>query len=195
MFIKNTRNEIQDSAFKSRKYADSRGSKMFFLLSFYDCKSKSVQINEPAFWKEVVSNKWFGKFIFKKKPKKVFPNDDKVQNVLILKDFTEEIKNNEALVWTVDLGATDMFTIFYSGSSPSKEKFRKIFTKEYYHMCGVNLAAQERMQHQQYNQENFRVINETPTLKTPNLIDFSKATSIRLQNYQRIMTTITRIAG
>lgn len=51
MFIKNTRNEIQDSAFKSRKYADSRGSKMFFLLSFYDCKSKSVQINEPAFWK------------------------------------------------------------------------------------------------------------------------------------------------
>ncbi|KAG1055123.1 hypothetical protein G6F43_002912 [Rhizopus delemar] len=153
----------------------------------YKCLKKAVL--------EVVSNKWFGKFIFKKKPKKVFPNDDKVQNVLILKDFTEEIKNNEALVWTVDLGATDMFTIFYSGSSPSKEKLRKIFTKEYYHMCGVNLAAQERMQHQQHNQENFRVINETPTLKTLNLIDFSKATSIRLQNYQRIMTAITRIAG
>ncbi|KAG1143786.1 hypothetical protein G6F37_012414 [Rhizopus arrhizus] len=51
MFIKNTRNEIQDNTFKSRKYADSRGSRMFSSLPLYDCKSKSVQIDESAFWK------------------------------------------------------------------------------------------------------------------------------------------------
>lgn len=43
-------------------------------------------------------NGYSGELIFKKKLKKVFSNDDKMQNVLILKDLTEEIKNNEAFV-------------------------------------------------------------------------------------------------
>lgn len=63
-------------------------------------------------------------------------------------------------------------------------------------MYGINLADQERMQHQQYNQENFRFISELPTLKTSNLIDLSRATSIRLKkNCQKFLTTITRITG
>lgn len=48
-------------------------------------------------------------------------------------------------------------------------------------MYGINLADQERMQHQQHNQENFRFISELPTLKTSNLIDLSRATYIRLK--------------
>ena len=49
-FIKDIQKVIQDNILKPKKYIDSRGSWMLSLLPLYDCKSKSVQINEQAFW-------------------------------------------------------------------------------------------------------------------------------------------------
>ncbi|EIE83935.1 hypothetical protein G6F46_008549 [Rhizopus delemar] len=95
------------------------------------------------------------KFIFKKKPKKISPNTDKVQNALTSKDFVEEIKSNEALVWGIDQDVTDIFTVGGSGSSSSKERIKKTSAKEYYHMRGLNLTTQECTQHHQHNQEDF----------------------------------------
>jgi hypothetical protein len=42
------------------------------------------------------------------------------------------------------------------------------------------------VQHQQYIQEDFKFISKLSTLKTSNLIDFSKAASIRLKMNQKI---------
>jgi hypothetical protein len=47
----------------------------------------------------IQTNCYCSAFIFKKNPKKASPNTDKVQNVLTVKGFAEEIKNNEALLW------------------------------------------------------------------------------------------------
>ncbi|KAG1056047.1 hypothetical protein G6F43_002025 [Rhizopus delemar] len=74
----------------------------------------------------------------------------------ILNNFVEEIKSNEALVWSIDQGVTDIFTVGGSGSSSSKERIRKTFTKEYYHTYSFNLATQE----------DFRFTSELSTLKT-----------------------------
>ncbi|CEP09705.1 hypothetical protein [Parasitella parasitica] len=50
-FIAATQKEIQDKTFKVMKFTDSRGSRMFSPLQLYDCKAKSIQIDQQAFWK------------------------------------------------------------------------------------------------------------------------------------------------
>jgi hypothetical protein len=44
-----------------------------------------------------------------------------------------------------DPGVPDIFTADDSAFSSSKERIRKTSTKEYYHMYGFNLVAQENM--------------------------------------------------
>ncbi|CEP15470.1 hypothetical protein [Parasitella parasitica] len=52
-FTAATQKQIHDKTFRPLKFTDSRGSRMFSLLSSYDCKAKSVQIDQQAFWKIV----------------------------------------------------------------------------------------------------------------------------------------------
>jgi DNA-dependent RNA polymerase auxiliary subunit epsilon len=103
----------------------------------------------------IQTNDYSVEFIFKKKSNKTSSSTDKVQNVLTPKVFAEEIMKNEALVLGVDSSITDAFIAVNSSSSSSKEKIRKTLTKQYYHICGFNLATKVRMQHQQHNRESF----------------------------------------
>ena len=101
-------------------------------------------------------------------------------------DFAEDVKNNNALIWGIDPGQTDIYTTVDSGDSNKKERIRKTSTKEYYHMCGYNMATQKRMQHQLQNQDDFNFISRLPSLKTYKIDDLSKAASDRLKNYTKI---------
>ncbi|CEP20106.1 hypothetical protein [Parasitella parasitica] len=60
------------------------------------------------------------------------------------------------------------------GDASKKERIRRTSCKEYFHMCGFNLAKQKRMQHQNNNQQDFDFISKLPTLKTSNLINFTR---------------------
>lgn len=115
--------------------------------------------------------------------------------VALLRSRSEHTAVLQALVWGIDPGVTDIFTAVDSGFSSLNARIRKASIKEYHHICGLNLATQRRMQHQQYNQEDVRFISKSPTLKTPNLINFSKAASIRLKTIKRSPTAIVGITG
>lgn len=115
--------------------------------------------------------------------------------VALLRSRSEHTAVLQALVRGIDPGVTDIFTAVGSGFSSLNGRIKKASIKEYHHICGLNLATQRRMQHQQYNQEDVRFISKSPTLKTPDLIDFSKAASIRLKTIKRFPTAIVGITG
>ncbi|KAI7901762.1 uncharacterized protein BX663DRAFT_437004, partial [Cokeromyces recurvatus] len=98
----------------------------------------------------------------------------------------DDVKNNNALIWGIDPGQTDIFTAVDSGTSDKKERIRKSSTKEYYHMFGYNLATQKCMNQQQKHQAYFNIISKLPSFKTFDLTDFSKAASDRFKNYQML---------
>jgi transcription elongation factor Elf1 len=99
-------------------------------------------------------------------------------------DLKEDVENG-ALVWGVDPGITDVFTACDS-SSDKAERIRRTSSKEYYHLCGYNHAAQERKKHQQDHQDDFKFISKLPSLRTYDLQGFLTASKTRLQNYGRI---------
>ncbi|CEP07234.1 hypothetical protein [Parasitella parasitica] len=132
-FIAATQKEIHDKTFKPMKFTDSRRISPLFPLN--DCKTKSIQIDQQAFWRIVNS---CGKT--NQEIKDSFKNKQNLSNVLI---------------WGVDPGVTDIYTAADSDDASKKEIIRTTSCKEYYHMFGFNLAKQKRMQHQNDNQQDF----------------------------------------
>ncbi|CEP15642.1 hypothetical protein [Parasitella parasitica] len=126
------------------------------------------------------TNGYYVEFTFKKKLVK-----KSTSKPLTTADFCEDIKNNQFLIWGVDPGVTDIYTAADSGDASKRERIKRTSCKEYYHICGFNLAKQKRMQHQNNNLQDFDFISKLPILKTSNLIDFVNAAAQRLINYQR----------
>ncbi|ORE13953.1 hypothetical protein BCV71DRAFT_188247, partial [Rhizopus microsporus] len=90
---------------------------------------------------------------------------------------------NDAEIWAVDPGISTIFTAI---DSTEHERVRTTSLEESYHLCGYNLATRRQKEHQECHLDEFKYINELPTLKTANLTSFVLAASTRLQNYQRI---------
>ncbi|GAA5800247.1 hypothetical protein HPULCUR_005672 [Helicostylum pulchrum] len=67
-------------------------------------------------------------FTFKKKAAK--KSQSKATKGLTPKDFENEVKNNEAVVWGADPGVTEIYTAVDSGCTQDKERIRKTSTKE-----------------------------------------------------------------
>ncbi|CEP16359.1 hypothetical protein [Parasitella parasitica] len=135
-----TQKKIQDKTFEPLKFTDSRGSRIFSLLPLYDCKAKSIQIDQQALWKIIFdisklgfknkqdlnndkrlfwnlmqTNGYSVEFIFKKKPVK-----KSTSKPLTAVDFCEDINNNQVLIWGVDPGVTDIYTAAGSGDASKK---------------------------------------------------------------------------
>ncbi|CEP12889.1 hypothetical protein [Parasitella parasitica] len=99
------------------------------------------------------TNGYSVEYTFKQKPIK-----NSTSKPLTAADFCEDTKNNHVLIWGVDRGVTDIYTAADSGDASKKERIRRTSSKEYYLMCGFNLARQ----------------------KTSNLINFVNAAAQRL---------------
>ncbi|KAI9263631.1 hypothetical protein EDC94DRAFT_670893 [Helicostylum pulchrum] len=189
-FIQDTQKNIQENNFKPMKYTDPRDSRTFSLLPLYDCVSKSIQIDKQAFLRVIKTstkktnipknptenditdlniiqtNGHSVEFTFKKKAAK--KSQSKATKGLTPKDFENEVKNNEAVVWGADPGVTEIYTAVDSGCTQDKERIRKTSTKEYYHNCDYNNVKATRMKHQNENQRDFEFISGLPFLKTNN---------------------------
>ncbi|CEP09647.1 hypothetical protein [Parasitella parasitica] len=95
------------------------------------------------------TNGYSVEFTFKKKPA-----EKSSSKPLTATDFCVDINNDHVLIWGVDPGVTDIYTAADSGDVSKKERIRRTSCKEYYHMCGFNLAKQKRMQHQNNNRQD-----------------------------------------
>ncbi|KAG1048898.1 hypothetical protein G6F43_008743 [Rhizopus delemar] len=87
-------------------------------------------------------------------PKYLSLSEQDYINEITGKSRSEHTAVLQALVRGIDPGVTDIFTAVDSGFSSLNARIRKASIKEYHHICGLNLATQRRMQHQQYNQED-----------------------------------------
>jgi hypothetical protein len=83
-------------------------------------------------------------------------------------DFKSDIEN-DAVVWGVDPGVTNVFTAVDSSSCNKPERIRLTSSKEYYHLCGFNTASREREEHRKIYPEDSSLLLGLPTLKTPDI--------------------------
>ena len=89
-------------------------------------------------------------------------------------------------IWGVDPGVTDLF-VAADGSSTNAHRFRRTSTKEYYDLCGFNLATEKRMEFRRNAPpETIEIIDGIESLKTSNIDTMRHAIQYRMQHFDVI---------
>ena len=90
-------------------------------------------------------------------------------------------------MWGVDPGATDMFTASDGCYTAIPHRVRSTSTKEYYDLCGFNVASQVRKRWKDAAPENtIKVIDEIPSIKTANYSTLVNGILYRMFNWDTI---------
>jgi hypothetical protein len=116
-----------------------------------------------------------------KKPKKVKIDVEPA-------DFNNLLQNNPdgTTRWAVDPGITDAF-MAVDGDMHGTHRIRKTSTKEYYDLCGYNVATAVRAAWRESTDANtISVIDSIPTMKTSQLTDFCDSVIYIMRNFSTI---------
>lgn len=106
-------------------------------------------------------------------------------------DFKDwlEYRGDGVTIWGVDPGVTDMFVAVDDGASLEDTdacRIRKTSTKEYYDLCGYNVASEKRSRWKREDAETASVIDKIPSFKTTNLPALTAAIQYVMANFQTI---------
>ena len=105
-------------------------------------------------------------------------------------EYKEWLTSNDTrvTVWGVDPGATDMFTASDGCYTDIPHRIRSTSTKEYYDLCGFNVATERRKRWKDAASENInKIIDEIPTIKSANYSTLVTGTLYRMYNWQTII--------
>ncbi|CAO3663551.1 unnamed protein product [Umbelopsis ramanniana] len=76
--------------------------------------------------------------------------------------------SHRTTIWGVDTGINDVF-VAADGIDEEPHRYRKLSSKEYYHLCGFNKAAEKRRRWKLEDGELWRqLLDDMPTVKTSN---------------------------
>ncbi|CEP08037.1 hypothetical protein [Parasitella parasitica] len=100
--------------------------------------TQDLRNDKRLFWNLMQTNGYSVEFTFKKKPIKKSSSKP-----LTAADFCEDIKNNQVLIWGVDSGVTDIYTVADSGDASEKGKIRSTSSKEYHHIPFFSHTGEE----------------------------------------------------
>ncbi|GAB5591742.1 hypothetical protein Unana1_06642 [Umbelopsis nana] len=106
-------------------------------------------------------------------------------------DFKDwlEYRGDGVTIWGVDPGVTDIFVAVDDGASLEDTdacRIRKTSTKEYYDLCGYNVASEKRSRWKREDAETASVIDKIPSFKTTNLPALTAAIQYVMANFQTI---------
>lgn len=88
-------------------------------------------------------------------------------------------------IWGVDPGATYMFTASDGCYTATPNRIRSTSTKEYYDLCGFNVATERRRRWKDAAPENtIKVIDEIPTVKSASYSTLVNGILYRMYNWQ-----------
>ncbi|KAG0165146.1 hypothetical protein DFQ30_008913 [Apophysomyces sp. BC1015] len=118
-------------------------------------------------------------FIFKKY-KAPFDPKRKALTPADIKD-----KYHDAVIWGVDPGVSSLF-VATDGVGDTPHRVCTTTTKEYYSLCGFNHATRVRNSYLAKEPETKAIIDKTPSLKTVDLGELTKAISYIFVHYDMI---------
>jgi hypothetical protein len=100
--------------------------------------------------------------------------------------------SHRTTIWEVDTGINDVF-VAADGIGEEPHRYRKLSSKEYYHLCGFNKAAEKRRRWKLEDGELWRqLLDDMPTVKTSNSDQLLDAIRYRLDNFAAIVEPFDR---
>jgi len=95
--------------------------------------------------------------------------------------------SHRTTIWGVDTGINDVF-VAADGIGEEPHRYRKLSSKQYYHLCGFNKAAEKRRRWKLEDGELWRqLLDDMPSVKTTNSDQLLDAIRYRLDNFAAIV--------
>jgi hypothetical protein len=107
-------------------------------------------------------------------------------------DFAGWLSDNHRVkIWGLGPGSTDLF-VAADGSNQNANCIRRTSTKEYYDLCGFNVAnGNRRIWRTEADLHQLSIIDGIPTVKTTDLQQLHRSITYRVQHPHSLRTTTT----
>jgi hypothetical protein len=106
-------------------------------------------------------------------------------------EYWTRFASHRTTIWGVDTGVNDVF-VAADDTNEDPHRYRKLSSKEYYHLCGFNKATEKRRRWKLEGDFWKQLFDDMPTVKTADFEQLLDAIRYRLNNFAAIVEPFDR---